>query len=163
MDESLRPRVAAQPHPLSYRRGEGNLYAENGWTLYRKKRATVLPISEPSGGVEAPISPQRPANCWQDKRLLRLEAVAPRSAATRPERSRKVSPATLLSGFHPAFRSFSAAFGTLSSSSHSNESALAVVSIGASSGMSSATDAPSSANLRAETSTRLSSDPTALL
>jgi hypothetical protein len=65
--------------------------------------------------------------------------------------------------FHPALRSFSGASGEASSSSHSNESARAVVSMGSSSGISSATDAPSSANLRAETSTRLSSDPTALL
>jgi hypothetical protein len=63
----------------------------------------------------------------------------------------------------PAFRSSCALSAETSSSSHSNESARAVVSMGSSSGMSSATDAPSSANLRAETSTRLSSDPTALL
>src|SRR5689334_10431429 len=49
------------------------------------------------------------------------------------------------------------------SSSHSNESVRAVFSIGSTSGMSSATGAPNSANLRAETSTRLSRDPTAWL
>ena len=52
---------------------------------------------------------------------------------------------------------------SIGSSSQSNVRARAVVSIGATSGISSATDAPSSANLRAETSTRFSSDPTAWL
>src|SRR5580698_4696742 len=69
------------------------------------------------------------------------------------------------SGFHkprhaaqPALRSFfpgvsSAASNRGASSSQSNESARAVVSMDSSSGMSSATGAPSSVNFLAETST----------
>ncbi len=53
--------------------------------------------------------------------------------------------------------------GSGGSSSHSKESARAVVSIGSNCGISSATEAPSSANFRADTKTRLSSDPTAWL
>src|ERR1700738_5055538 len=65
---------------------------------------------------------------------------------------------------YPALRSLlSEASGRLLSSSHSNDNAREVVSMGSSSGMSSATDAPKSANLRAETSTRFSSEPTAWL
>jgi hypothetical protein len=62
---------------------------------------------------------------------------------------------------YPAFRS---PLGiSVGSSSHSKDKARAVVSIGSSAGISSATDAPSSANFRADTSTRFSSDPTAWL
>src|SRR5260370_28719705 len=50
----------------------------------------------------------------------------------------------------PALRSSSAASGSASPSPQSKDSARAVVSIGSSSGVSSATDAPSSANLHAE-------------
>lgn len=52
---------------------------------------------------------------------------------------------------------------SVGSSSQSKLSARAVVSIGFTSGISSATDVPSSANFRADTSTRFSSDPTAWL
>ena len=61
---------------------------------------------------------------------------------------------------YPALRSPGTSAG---SSSHSNVRARALVSIGSSSGISSATDAPNSANLRAETSTRFSNDPIAWL
>lgn len=61
---------------------------------------------------------------------------------------------------YPALRSLEMSVG---SSSHSKDKARAVVSIGSRGGMSSATDAPNSANFRAETSTRFSRDPTAWL
>src|SRR5205807_9221998 len=65
---------------------------------------------------------------------------------------------------YPAFRPsiFGVSLRPLSSS-QSNDRALAVVSIGSSCGMSSATDAPSSPNFRADTSTRFSIEPIALL
>jgi hypothetical protein len=64
---------------------------------------------------------------------------------------------------YPAFRSLFFGVSGKGSSSHSNDSARDVVSMGSSSGMSSATAAPNSANFRAETSTRFSSEPTAWL
>src|SRR5436305_12946847 len=90
--------------------------------------------------------------------LIWLRAIVGTAAMGCPAERSSASPLRVP---YPAFRS---PLGiSVGSSSHSNDNARAVVPIGSSAGISSATDAPSSANLRADTSTRFSSDPTAWL